>query len=106
MKEILRYFALTTAAVFFLALLWVGGGFLGLWWYQYAIQRQTAIVRHSNSYVTTKQQEMITLLLGYHQAQTDAQRRVIVAQLCQDATLIPGHVPASVSSVIGGECAP
>lgn len=107
MYEIKGAFAMLAAfvaSVIILAGLWVGGGFLGLWWYPYSIQQQTAIVRNSNSYVTTKQEELVTLLVGYGQATTDPQKRAIILAMCQDAALIPGYVPMAVSHTIAGEC--
>ena len=104
MSDTLKVLGWATLAVAFCFIVFIAGGFLGLWWYPYSIQRQTAIVRQSNSYVTTKQQELVTLMVGYTTAGTEAQKRAIMVQMCQDAALIPGYVPASVSQVIQGEC--
>jgi hypothetical protein len=104
MKDAMSVVGATVLAFVVLAGLWIAGGFIGLWWYPYSIQRQTAIVRQSNSYVTTKQQELVTMLVGYNTAGTDAQKRAIMVQMCQDAALIPGYVPPAVSQTNNGEC--
>ena len=104
MNDVLRVTGVFLFGCVVLAGIYVAGGFLGLWWYPYAIQRQTAIVRASNSYVTTKQQELMTMYVGYTTATAPEQRRAILAQMCQDAALIPDYVPPLVGQTIAGGC--
>lgn len=61
----------------------VGGGFLGLWWYPYQIKEQTAIVRSSNAYVTSQQDGISQMMVSYTQTKDPSQQKAIAQQICQ-----------------------
>ena len=69
-------------------------------WFPWEVQMRTQIIRHSNSYVTTQQTALRQLYTDALGAQTDAQRRAIVAQMRQIADLIPDSVPADIAGFL------
>lgn len=77
-------FCASSIIVFFLAfLIFIGGGFIGLWWYPYQIQQQTAIVRQSNAYVTSQQDGIAEMISGYYKTTDPNQKKADLNQICQ-----------------------
>lgn len=99
------FFAFVLVIAFFVGL-FLGGGFLGLWWYPYQIKEQTAIVRNSNAYVTSQQDGISQMMLSYTQTTDPNQKKAIANQICQMSGELnnPSYLTPSENSFVQMNC--
>ena len=106
MKEFIAIIGGLVIVALVLAVIFVGGGFLGLWWYPYQIKMQTAIVKNSNSYITTQLDGINELMFNYTKTSDPAQKNAIAQQICSlnndmDA---PQYLSPSEASFVSLNC--
>jgi hypothetical protein len=106
MKEFLQLIGITVFVVAFGVAIFVGGGFLGLWWYPYQIKEQTAIVRGSNAYVTSQQDGINQMMVSYTQTKDPAQQKAITQQICAMSSELnsPQYLTPNENSFIQQNC--
>lgn len=74
---------------------------VGLLWYPWELRQRTAMIRASNSYVTTQQVALRQLRAAYDDAGTDGQRLAIVRQMREIADLVPDDTQPDVRVFLG-----
>ena len=91
MRDLAAFFGLFIAAMVMLATLFIGGGFVGLWWYPFQRRMQQQMIVNSPAFVQSKEQEISTFMLAYSGTNSARQKKGILQTICLDASQV--HVP-------------
>lgn len=105
MKELFAGTLLFLGAILIMTGLWIGGGFVGLWWYPFQLEQQQRMITVSPGYVASKQQEIASFISGYDDPEaTDSQRKGLLTTICLDASQISGKLPLPEAQFVSAHC--
>jgi hypothetical protein len=104
MKEFFAIASIWALVILVGAGLWIGGGFVGLWWYPYQMRAQQKLIVASPGFVATKEQEISTFMMAYSGTTSTRQQKGIAQTICLDASQVDVSLPAPEMRFVARHC--